>query len=161
MATLALVLIFLVLGAGVIFVAYTGGLGAARQAYLTGGGTFFKIAIPLVYIGFGIAVPAVIISNGEAKEGSSGALANTVPHGQIEQGKQLFQGTCASCHSLKAVNAHGVQGPNLDRIGKVTQKRVLDAIRNGGTGQRLMPANLLQGKSAEAVAAYVAQVAGR
>jgi cytochrome c553 len=161
MATLALVLIFLVLGAGVIFVAYSGGLGAARQAYLTGGGTFFKIAIPVLYIAFGIAIPAIIIANGEAKEGSSGALANQVPHGQIEQGKQLFLGTCATCHSLKAANAQGVQGPNLDAIGKMTQKRVLDAIHNGGTGERLMPANLLQGKSAEAVAAYVAQVAGR
>jgi mono/diheme cytochrome c family protein len=161
MATLGLVLIFLVVGSGVIFVAYTGGLGAARQAYLTRGSTFFKIAIPLVYVGIGMAIPAIIIANGEAKEGSSGALANKVPDKKLEEGKVLFQGTCAACHSLRAVNARGVTGPNLDRVGQMTEKRVLSAIKNGGTGMRLMPANLLQGESADAVAAYVADVAGR
>ena len=50
-------LLFLILGTGVIFVAYSGGPGAAREAYLTRGRTFFRIAIPILYIGFGIAVP--------------------------------------------------------------------------------------------------------
>jgi mono/diheme cytochrome c family protein len=161
MATLAFVLLFLALGAAVIFVAYTGGLGAARQAYLTSGGTFFKIAIPLLYVGLGIAIPAVIIADGEAKEGSTGALSSVPAKGQLEEGKVLFQNTCAACHSLRAVNARGVTGPSLDNIGQVTQKRVLAAIKNGGTGERLMPANLLQGESAQAVAAYVTAVAGR
>jgi mono/diheme cytochrome c family protein len=161
MATLAFVLLFLVLGASVIFVAYTGGLGAARQAYLTRGGTFFKIAIPLIYIGLGIAIPAIIISDGHAKEGSTGALANKPAEGKLKEGKLLFQNTCAACHSLRAVNAQGVTGPSLDNIGQVTKKRVLAAMKNGGTGQRLMPANLLQGESADAVAEYVAAVAGR
>ena len=161
MATLAFVLLFLALGAGVIFVAYTGGLGAARQAYLTRGGTFFRIAIPLIYVGVGIAIPAVIIADGRAKEGSTGALASKPAKGQLKEGKVLFQNTCAACHSLRAVNAQGVTGPSLDNIGPVTQKRVLAAIKNGGTGERLMPANLLQGESANAVAAFVASVAGR
>jgi mono/diheme cytochrome c family protein len=161
MATLGFVLLFLVLGVGVIFVAYTGGLGAARQAYLTRGGTFFKIAIPLIYVGLGIAIPAVIIADGHAKEGSTGALASKPAKGKLEEGKLLFQNTCATCHSLRAVNAQGVTGPSLDNIGQVTKKRVLAAIKNGGTGERLMPANLLQGESADAVAEYVAAVAGR
>jgi mono/diheme cytochrome c family protein len=161
MATLGLILLFLVFGGGVIFVAYTGGLGAARQAYMTGGGTFFKIAIPLLYVGMAVAIPAVVIASRGSKEGSSGALANKEPSKRIEQGKILFQSTCATCHTLKASNAHGVTGPNLDAIGKVTEQRVLSAIKNGGTGQRKMPANLLQGENAKAVAAYVADVAGR
>jgi mono/diheme cytochrome c family protein len=161
MATLGLILLFVVLGTGVIFIAYTGGLGAAREAYLTRGGTFFKIAIPLLYIGMAIAIPAVVIASHDAKQGSSGALANKPAEGKIEEGKALFMNTCASCHSLKAVNARGVMGPSLDSIGQVTEKRVIEAIKNGGTGQRLMPANLLQGESAAAVAAYVTETAGR
>jgi mono/diheme cytochrome c family protein len=161
MATFGLVLLFLVVGIGVVFVAYTGGLGAARQAYLTRGGPFFRIVIPVLYIGMGIAVPAVVIANGEKKEGATGALANKPAEGQLAEGKQLFQDTCATCHSLGAVNARGVAGPSLDRIGQVNEERILEAIKNGGTGRRLMPAGLLQGETAEAVAAYVVATAGR
>jgi mono/diheme cytochrome c family protein len=161
MATFGLILLFIVAGAAVTFVAYTGGLGAAREAYLTRGGTFFKVAIPLLYIGLGIAVPAVVIAGGQAKQGNTGALANKSAEGQVEEGKRLFQDTCAACHSLDAVNARGVTGPDLDEIGQVTEERILEAIKNGGTGQGKMPANLLQGESAKAVAVYLTEVAGR
>jgi mono/diheme cytochrome c family protein len=170
MATFGLVLLFLLVGGAVAFIAFSGGPGAAREAYLTRGNTFFKIAIPLLYVGLGIAIPAVVIANGEEKEGNTGSLANSVPDGQLENGKELFQNTCATCHSLKAVNAQGVTGPDLDGLGlddstdkarDQSQQRVLNAIKNGGTGERRMPANLLQGSNAEAVAAYVTHVAGR
>ena len=170
MATLGLIVLFVLVGGAVVFVAYSGGPGAAREAYLTRGGTFFKIAVPLLYVGLGIAVPAVVIAGSGEKEGNTGALANTVPDKQLENGKELFTNTCATCHSLKAVNAQGITGPDLDGIGldtstpkarNASEKRVLDAIKNGGTGERRMPANLLQGENAEAVAAFVADVAGR
>ncbi len=161
MEWLFIVIPFLALGIGVLFVAFSGGPGKAREAYLTRGRTFFRIAIPVLYIGLGIAIPAVVIAGREGKEGNTGSLANTVPSQQLQDGKNLFQMTCATCHSLKAVNARGVTGPDLDNIGEVTEKRILDAIKNGGTGQRRMPANLLQGENAEAVAAYVAHVAGK
>ena len=161
MATFGLILLFLIAGSAVIFIAYSGGLGAARQAYLTGGSTFFKIAIPVLYIGLGIAIPAVVIAGSDSKKGSTGALANQSAEGNLAEGKRLFQNTCASCHSLDAVNARGVHGPDLDGLGEMTEKRVLDAIKNGGTAQGVMPANLLQGEAAESVAAYVSEVAGR
>jgi cytochrome c553 len=161
MATLGIILLFLIVGGAVAFVAFSGGPGKAREAYLTRGRTFFRIAIPVLYIGLGIAIPAVVIAGREGKEGNTGALANTVPSHKLQDGKNLFSNTCATCHSLKAVNARGVTGPDLDNIGEVTEKRILDAIKNGGTGQRKMPANLLQGENAEAVAAYVAHVAGQ
>jgi mono/diheme cytochrome c family protein len=161
MAVLGLLALFLIVGTGVIFVAYSGGPAGAREAYLTRGRTFFKIAIPLLYIGLGIAIPAVVIANRDQKVGNNGALANESPHGDIKQGKDVFEQTCASCHTLKAVNARGVTGPDLDNIGAVTPARVLSAIKNGGTGDRRMPANLVQGANADAVAAYVADVAGR
>ena len=161
MATFGLILLFLVAGSAVIFIAFSGGLGAAREAYLTRGGAFFKIAIPLIYVGMGIAIPAVVIAGGEQKKGNTGALANESAEGKLEEGKVLFQNTCASCHSLGAINARGVYGPNLDGLGEMTEQRVLEAIKKGGSGAGIMPANLLQGEAAESVAAYVAEVAGR
>ena len=170
MATFGLIALFVLVGTAVIFIAYSGGPGAAREAYLTSGNTFFKIAIPVIYVGLGIAIPAVVIANSEQKEGNTGSLANTDPDKRTEEGKELFQNTCATCHSLKAVNAQGVTGPNLDEIGldsstkaqrAASERRIEEAIKNGGTGQGLMPANLLQGEAAAQVAAYVVQVAGR
>jgi cytochrome c6 len=170
MATLGLILLFVLVGSAVAFIAFSGGPGAAREAYLTRGRTFFRIAIPVLYIGLGIAIPAVVIAGRDSKEGNQGALANTVPTGQLKEGKHLFQSTCSTCHTLKAVNAQGVTGPNLDQLGldtstpearKKSQARIVGAIKLGGTGQRRMPANLLQGEQAEAVAAYVTDVSGR
>ena len=161
MAAAALVIAFLLLGAGVAFVAFSGGPGRAREAYLTGGSRFFRIVLPLIYLGIGIAVPAVVIANGHDAAGGTGNLADVQLTKTEERGKQLFRQTCTSCHTLAAVNARGVTGPNLDEIGQVTKQRVVNAIRIGGTGDGRMPAGLLTGKNAEAVAAYVARVAGR
>ena len=52
-------------------------------------------------------------------------------------------------------------GPDLDEIGEMTEERVLTAIKVGGTGQKRMPAGLLEGEDAEAVAKYVTAVAGQ
>jgi cytochrome c553 len=161
MAAAAIIITFVVLGAGVIFVAYSGGPGRAREAYLTGGRGFFRLVLPLIYLGIGIAVPAIVIANGKEGEGGSGRLADVEPTAKEKKGKQLFRQTCATCHSLAAVNAHGVTGPNLDEIGEVTKGRVLNAIKIGGTGQGRMPAGLLSGGNAAAVAEYVSKVAGR
>jgi len=170
MAVLGLILLFVLVGSAVAFIAYSGGPGAAREAYLTRGSTFFKIAIPLLYVGLGIAIPAVVIAGHEEKKGNTGALANQKADGALESGKQLFHNTCASCHTLEAANAQGVTGPDLDNLGldtsspekrKQSEQRIVNAIKNGGTGQRRMPARLLEGDSAKDVAAYVTDVAGR
>ena len=160
MAAAAIVIAFLVFGVGVIFVAYSGGPGQAREAYLTRGRRFFRIALPLIYLGIGIAVPALVIAGGDEGEGGTGHLADQKPTAMEKKGKLIFRQTCATCHSLSAVNARGVTGPNLDEIGEVTKSRVLNAIRIGGTGDKRMPAGLLSGGNAEAVATYVAKVAG-
>jgi len=160
MATLLILLPFVLLGIGVIFVAFSGGPGAAREAYLSGG-RGFRVLIPLLYIGLGVAVPAVVIASRGEHEGGVGHLKRTGLNPQEERGKQLFRTVCASCHNLDAVNARGVTGPDLDRIGKVTKQRVLSAIKVGGTGQRRMPSGLLQGSDAEDVAIYVSKVAGQ
>ena len=153
--------VWVAIGIGVLFVAFSGGPGRARQAYLTGGNRGFRVAIPLLYLAFGAAIPALIIANREEAVGGTGTLAGVDASEELERGKGLFLQTCASCHSLAAVNARGVTGPSLDQLGAVDERRVLTAIRIGGTGQRRMPAGLLDGENARAVARFVARTAGR
>ncbi|MFL5825422.1 MAG: c-type cytochrome [Thermoleophilaceae bacterium] len=150
--------VWLLVGIGVIFVAFSGGPSRARAAYLTGGRRFFTFLMLLIYVGLGVAVPALIIANREEALGATSDLRGK-DAGKLSKGKHLFASTCATCHTLAAANARGVTGPDLDRIGPVNQARVLGAIKNGGTGQGRMPAGLLQGSNAQAVAAYVSKVA--
>jgi cytochrome c553 len=161
MAVAAFLVPFVLLGIGVIFVAFSGGPGKAREAYLTKGGRFFRFTIVLIYVGLGVAVPLLIISGNEESEGGTPPLQHEKASAQLEEGKELFRQTCTSCHTLAAANARGVTGPDLDDIGEMTEERVLTAIKVGGTGQKRMPAGLLEGEDAEAVAAYVTAVAGQ
>ena len=161
MEVLAFLFPFVLLGVAVLFVAFSGGPGAARDAYLAKGNRGFRILFPVLYITLGLVVPALILSAREEAAGRSGALKNAKLAGQAEQGKTLFRSQCASCHALAAVNARGVTGPDLDQIGEMTVQRVVGAIRNGGTGQGRMPAGLLEGEEAEAVGAYVSKVASK
>jgi mono/diheme cytochrome c family protein len=152
---------FFLLGLGVIFVAFSGGPGAAREAYLSRGRRSFALVILLLYLAFGVAVPAAVIASRGESAGGVGSLRTAEANEQLEHGKELFVATCKSCHNLDAVQATGVTGPDLDELGALDRERVLNAIRNGGTGQGRMPAGLLEGEDAEAVAAYVARVAGQ
>ena len=152
---------FVVLGIIVIFIAFSGSPGAAREAYLTRGGRAFSLTMVLIYAGLGIAVPAAVIASRGESEGAVGPLRTEQPSGDDEEGKALFIQTCKSCHTLAAVNAKGVTGPNLDELGGVDRDRVLHAIKIGGTGDGRMPPGLLNGRDAELVARYVAKVAGQ
>jgi mono/diheme cytochrome c family protein len=152
---------FFVLGVIVFFVAFWGGPGGAREAYMTGGRRSFPVMIVVIYLALGIAVPAAVIASRGEAEGGVGSLRTEEPGPRMEEGKELFIATCKSCHNLDAVQARGVTGPDLDELGGLDKQRVLNAIENGGTGQGRMPAGLLQGEDAENVAAYVAAVAGQ
>jgi mono/diheme cytochrome c family protein len=161
MEAVAFLSAFVVLGSLVLFVAFSGGPSEAREAYLTRGNRLFRVSIVALYVAFGLVVPALVLANKEEDTGGVGALRSEPMTASEERGKNLFRQTCASCHSLAAVNARGVTGPSLDQIGEVTPERIVNAIENGGTGQNLMPANLLEGEEARDVAEYVSKVAGR
>lgn len=161
MEWLLVIIPFVAIGIGVMFVAFSGGPGAAREAYLTRGRRGFPLVILLLYLGLGIAVPAAVIASRGESEGAVGKLRTEEPTASEEEGKVLFIQTCKSCHTLDAVNAHGVTGPDLDDLGGLDRQRVLSAIRRGGTGQGRMPAGLLQGQDAQDVAIYVSRVAGQ
>jgi plastocyanin len=86
------------------------------------------------------------------------------------KGKTAFIEKCGSCHTLARANAKGTQGPNLDEafgparasgLGEHTVRGVvLDQISHVRRTS-IMPRNLVEGKEAEDVAAYVAAVAGQ
>jgi mono/diheme cytochrome c family protein len=161
MQVLLVLVPFIVLGIIVIFIAFSGSPGAAREAYLTRGGRAFSVTMILIYVGLGIAVPAAVIASRGESEGAVGPLRTETPSKADEEGKDLFIQTCKSCHTLAAVGAKGVTGPDLDELGGVDRQRVLHAIKIGGTGDGRMPPGLLDGENAELVARYVAKVAGQ
>ena len=76
------------------------------------------------------------------------------------EGKQIFTQSCGTCHTLSDAGTNGQVGPNLDQL-KPNKARVLSAIENGGAGSGAMPANIVTGAEAEAVATYVSSVAGK
>jgi mono/diheme cytochrome c family protein len=88
----------------------------------------------------------------------------------IQNGARLFVERCAGCHTFSVVGAEGgalevhdrerVDGPNLD-VRKVDLQSALYALRNGGFSGAIMPQNLVVGKEADDVAAFVAKYAGR
>lgn len=89
-------------------------------------------------------------------------------------GKQLFVAKCGSCHVLADAGTSGTIGPNLDdafaqarrdglgeaTIREVVHQQIAYPVQNPSTGAPGMPANLVRGEDAAAVAAYVASVAG-
>jgi uncharacterized protein len=89
--------------------------------------------------------------------------------GQIEAAV-LFDQRCSGCHTLSAAGTRGsatdardqerTDGVNFDAR-RVSEEDVLHALRNGGFGSRVMPANIVTGEDAEAVAAFLAGVSGR
>ncbi len=66
---------------------------------------------------------------------------------------------CASCHTLAAAHATGSVGPNLDQL-KPSKATLVSKVTDGGGG---MPAfgGRLSAAQIKAIAAYVAQSAGR
>ena len=88
------------------------------------------------------------------------------------RGAVLFYERCSGCHTLEAANAYGskpegqlqggerTNGPNFDQR-KEPMDDVLFAIRNGGFSGAIMPANIVTGEDAEAVATFLNQYSGR
>jgi len=106
------------------------------------------------------------------------ATAASVPAG-LEQGKELFEVNCGTCHTLYAAGTDGNFAPNLDDLLaptgppegpkaqqtiEATEGRVLNAIENGVDGSTTagrMPAGIISGEQAKEVAEFVATTAGQ
>ena len=159
MSTLLFVLFFLVAGLAVVLVAMrSGSKGPVLDSRKKGSRRALAGLLAASFVVFVIAVPvAVGIDNGD-----SDARAGTQNLSNKEQhGRQVFNMRCVQCHQLSASNSVQLVGPDLDKL-RPPKALVLDAIKKGrARGQGQMPALLVTGPDAEAVAAYVAKVAGR
>jgi mono/diheme cytochrome c family protein len=163
------VILWVVLGLAVFFVAMRGGPRGARGALHTeskAGQRAVTVVVALVFA-FGLVVPALVLAfNGANK--ASVAVGGVHLNAEQQHGRVLFSQSCAVCHTLAAANAAGRIGPNLDvRLGSQIATEagrkalVLSAIAEGrarGLGQ--MPALLYQGKDAESIADFLAATAG-
>ena len=163
MSTLIFVLVFVLLGLGVLFVAMSGGTSGARarlasQSRGTRRLALVNFVIALLLLGF--AIPAAVIATVENRNDIPTANVSNLTAAE-EHGRELFGERCRNCHTLKAANAVAQVGPNLDNL-RPPKNLVLDAIDHGrarGNGQ--MAADLVEGKDAEDVAAFVAKAVGQ
>jgi mono/diheme cytochrome c family protein len=160
---------WVVLGLAVFFVAMRGGPRGARESLHTesrAGQRAVMGAVAVVFA-FGLVVPALVLAfNGANK--ASVAVGGVHLNAEQQHGRVLFSESCAVCHTLAASKSEGHVGPNLDiKLGSQIPTEagrkalVLDAIAKGrarGFGQ--MPAQLYQGKDAEAIADFLAATAG-
>lgn len=123
-------------------------------------GKFARVVLAVLAIGAFAVIPVAVVSAADDRVPSGAGTFTDASTEQLREGRLLFRETCASCHTLEAVNARGVYGPNLDTLGGLNKERVVTAIETGaGTGS-LMPPGLVQGEQADLVAEYVEAVAG-
>ena len=104
--------------------------------------------------------------------GCGGEIEVPEDDSSARQGAVLFYERCSGCHSLDSADAYGskppgsiqggerTNGPNFN-VRKVSRDDALYAIRNGGFSGAIMPANIVVGEDAEAVAAFLAEYAGK
>jgi len=88
------------------------------------------------------------------------------------RGAELFYERCSGCHTFEKANAYGskpegqlqggerTNGPNFN-VRKVGREDALFAIRNGGFSGGIMPANVVVGEDAEAVADFLSEYSGK
>lgn len=160
---LAFIGIWIVIALALLAVAMFGGVSQARERMLHSdsrrGRRATGVIITAVFIGMGIAVPALVVA-GNADSHQAGAARVNLNASQT-RGRELFGRTCNQCHTLAAANTVAKVGPNLDTL-KPKKALVLDAVNNGrARGIGRMPAQLLQGQDAEDVASFVGAVAGK
>lgn len=117
---------------------------------------------PVLLISVFVAAALGLSACGFGEEGISVSSDDPTVH----EGAELFATHCAGCHTMSAAGTQGsgnrgerVQGPNLDQRIE-TYEDALFAIQNGGFSGAIMPANIVVGEEAEAIAAFVAEYAG-
>ncbi len=162
MAVLAFTFVFVALGLGVLFVGLSGGPSGARRRMGSQSKRTRRVALInflLAVLILGLGIPAAVIATVEDRNDIPEANVSNLTAAE-KHGRQLFGQRCRNCHTLKASNAVAQVGPNLDDL-MPKKALVLNAIHNGraaGNGQ--MAADLVEGKDADDVAAYVSKAVG-
>jgi mono/diheme cytochrome c family protein len=162
MSTLVFVLVWVLLGLGLLLIALSGGPGGALARLQSQSRASRKIAVAgfvLALLVLGVGVPAGVVALVEARDDIPRANVSNLTASE-ERGRDLFGQRCANCHTLAAAHAAAQVGPNLDEL-RPPKELVLDAIENGrskGNGQ--MAADLYEGQDAVDVANFVAKAVG-
>lgn len=162
MSTFVFVLVFVLLGLGVLLIALSGGrggIGAALHSQSRGSRKFATLGFIVVLLALGAGVPAAVIAAVKDRTDDPAASLSGLTADE-KRGQQLFGTRCKLCHTLKASNAVASVGPNLDQLAPNYQL-VLTTINHGaanGNGQ--MPAQIFTGRDAQDVAKYVAKAVG-
>jgi mono/diheme cytochrome c family protein len=173
LAVVLFVLFWLILGFSLFFVAVRGGPGGARETLQTqtrGGRRALEVIFVFIYVGFGIVIPTLILTGNHAN--ANAQVGGLTLNASEQRGRELFGQACSQCHTLAAANTVGKTGPNLDQLQPPTSL-VLNTIRNGCLqdppphsnqsclGYGTMPADVVTGRDAQDVAAFVGRVAGK
>jgi mono/diheme cytochrome c family protein len=166
MAALAFILFWVILGLGLLVIALRGGprgrrADGERRATRRGGRAgvlVFGVAVLLL----GAGIPAAVIATvGDRDDIPEANVSDLTP--LEKRGRDLFgsNAQCRNCHTLAAAKAVAQVGPDLDQL-RPPYGLVLDAIENGrARGNGSMAADLVEGRDAQAVAAFVAKAVGQ
>jgi mono/diheme cytochrome c family protein len=163
MSTVVFVLVWVVVGLGLLLIALSGGPGGLMQRVHSQTRRSRKLAVGAFLIALlllGFAVPAAVVATLNSRDSIPEADVTGLTESE-KRGRELFGERCANCHTLAAANAKAQVGPNLDEI-RPPKPLVLNAIaegRAGGAGQ--MAAGLYVGEDAEDVANFVAKAVGQ
>jgi mono/diheme cytochrome c family protein len=117
-----------------------------------------------------IAAGLTVVAAGAVACGSQGISSEIASQpANVQHGAQLFSERCSGCHTLSVVGTQGTtnnvrerertDGKNFNTRRESTDN-VLYAIRNGGFSGAIMPENIVVGKDADDVAAFLAKYAG-
>ena len=163
MLTLVFVLVFVLLGLGVLLVGLSGGPSGAIQQLQTqsrGGRKAAVVLFSIALVVLGAGVPFAVIRAVDGRDDIPRANVSNLTAAE-KRGRELFAERCTQCHTLSAANSVAQVGPDLDQL-RPPKSLVLDALKNGrarGNGQ--MAAGLYEGEDAEDVASFVAKAVGQ
>ncbi|MGO9752346.1 MAG: c-type cytochrome [Solirubrobacteraceae bacterium] len=175
LAILVFIAFWVVLAGGLFLVGRRGSNRTAAKELRPPGSTrvgrlAFNASIAIIYVAFIAVVPAIMLIGNH--DNASAKIGNVTLTSAEKQGRVLFGAHCSICHTLAAANAVGKVGPNLDQL-QPSEALILHTLANGCLadppsatapttclGEGTMPADVVEGKQAQQVAAFVAAVAG-
>ena len=172
LAVAAFIAFWVIVALGLFLFAARGGrsgVGAYRARPSRAGSRSALTLFVVTAAVFGIALPLLMLTGNHANANAQVGGLKLTPGEKA--GRELFGEHCGVCHTLAAANTAGKVGPDLDIL-KPQESTVLNTIANGclpnapsGSsdaclGQGVMPANVVEGRNAQQVAAFVAKVAG-
>ncbi len=131
-----------------------------------------RILRPAALLLVALTVALITSACGQEKYDISSVVSTSnASYKSYESAAQIFHERCGGCHTLSYAAANGsgnnprtylaISGPNFNVRCERPVARVLYAIENGGFGGAYMPANIVVGQQARAVAEFVSEFAGR